>query len=343
MSHHNTTSRARRRPVVVTAVRDSRVFLAISSDDTTDADTTDADDDAAADRLPDYNASMEDFAFGAVARAYGDSGLEALRTARVAVVGLGGVGSYCVEALARSGVGYLTLIDLDEVCISNLSRQVEATRDNAAKGTLKVDALAERVLAVNPFCRVSREASFLDASNCAELLSPDARTSAPPFDCVIDCLDDFAHKAEVIAHCVRGGIPVVTTGVAAGFDNAAAVSVADLASISTAAADGVLRKTRNRLRRDHGFTTGTEAAGWGVPCVYVPVGSNALERSAEAEAVPEEVPEEETEGEGDAWGSMSLDDLRGGALCFVTGAQGFCAAGEAVNGIVRRARARGGA
>jgi tRNA A37 threonylcarbamoyladenosine dehydratase len=89
-----------------------------------------------------------------------------------------------------------------------------------------VDALAERVLAINPYCRVKREANFLDESNCAALLSPDEESvvvggstattttngaTVPPFDCVIDCLDDFGHKAEVIAHCKSRGLPVVST------------------------------------------------------------------------------------------------------------------------------------
>lgn len=300
---------------------------------------------------------MEDFAFGAVSRAYGDAGLAALRAARVAVVGLGGVGSYAVEALARCGVGRITLIDLDEVCYSNLSRQAEATRDST--GELKADALADRVLAVNPFCRVTRVYEFLDANNCAELLSP---PGAPPFDVVLDCLDDFTHKAEVVAHCVAEGVPVVTTGSAAGVDNPAAVYVADLGSIPGGdggandpcdAADAVALRTRAKLAADASFAPRGDdddgvgvTASWGVSAVYCARGRNVLERAPDAEPLDDDNDDDGGVGvEGvdagtgqDAWGAMSLDAQRGGALCFVTGTQGFLAAGEAVNGIVRRAR-----
>ena len=148
-------------------------------------------------------------------------------------------------------MGHLTLIDLDEVCFSNLSRQAETTR--ATTGELKVDALAERVLAINPYSRVRREANFLDKTNAAQLLSPE---DEEPFDCVIDCLDDFVHKSDVIAHCVSRGVPVVSTGVAAGSDNAAAVRVVDMGLAPAGEVDDVIRRTRKRLTRDHRFTAG---------------------------------------------------------------------------------------
>jgi len=125
---------------------------------------------------------MEDFEqrFGGIARLYGTTGLARLRNAHVAVIGLGGVGSWTVEALARSGIGALTLIDLDDICITNVNRQLHAIEGQI--GRPKADALADRVRAINPLCRVEVIAQFFTTATTADLLTP-------RYDFVIDAID----------------------------------------------------------------------------------------------------------------------------------------------------------
>src|SRR5512137_3014454 len=124
--------------------------------------------------------------FGAVARLYGTEGLERIRRAHVCVVGLGGVGSWAVEALARSGIGALTLVDLDDVCISNVNRQLHALEGELGKP--KVEVMARRVRAINPDCAVHPLQAFLLKSNASEILQT-------RFDCVLDAIDSPARKS----------------------------------------------------------------------------------------------------------------------------------------------------
>eukprot|EP00793_Prasinoderma_coloniale_P003241 PRCOL_00005876-RA len=261
----------------------------------------------------------ERFAFEGVARAYGAEGAAALRRARVAVVGVGGVGSWAAEALARTGVGSITLVDLDEVCVSNVNRQAYALTSTV--GRPKVDVAAQRIADINAECDVRCVHDFVSVENVSELL-------APPLDCVVDCVDDFRVKAAIVAHCRRVGVRVVTTGGAAGADNAAAVRTDDLAR---AQQNPLLAKTRKELRARYRFPAarggGKTPKKWGVPAVYPPQDANSVATAHKG---------------GRAGGGRMSCDALGGSLCFVTGAQGFVAAGEAVNAIVSgAAQARG--
>jgi len=123
--------------------------------------------------------------FGALARLYGPGSTERLRTARIAVVGLGGVGSWCAEALARCGVGYLTLIDLDHIAESNLNRQIHALENTI--GQAKVAAMAQRIAAINPACAVQTIDDFLTPQTAAQYL-------APELDVIVDCTDQISAK-----------------------------------------------------------------------------------------------------------------------------------------------------
>ena len=138
--------------------------------------------------------------FDGVARALGADAAARLRAAHVCVVGLGGVGSWAVEALARSGVGALTLVDLDEVCVSNTNRQLHALRDSV--GRPKADVLAERVAAINPACAVRVVADFVTAANADALVGVGADAS-PPYDVVLDAVDGFDEKAAIVAAAAR--------------------------------------------------------------------------------------------------------------------------------------------
>lgn len=196
--------------------------------------------------------------FGGVARLYGAEAFARLRAAHAVVIGIGGVGSWAAEALARSAVGRLTLIDLDHVAESNTNRQVHALGD--AYGKAKVVAMAERIAVINPFARVDCIEEFVTADN--------ARHIVPECDAVLDCIDQVAPKAALLAACRARGLAVFTSGAGGGRTDPTRVRRADLAH---AEGDPLLAKVRYRLRRDHGFAR-SRASGrapkFGIGAVY---------------------------------------------------------------------------
>ena len=254
---------------------------------------------------------MSDFEtrFGGIARLYGKSGLEKLRAAHVGVVGIGGVGTWAAEALARSGIGALTLVDLDEVCVTNINRQLHALTETV--GRAKVEVMAERIRAINPDCRVTAEQKFFNAQTAAELL-------APKFDFVLDAIDDVTNKVLLLVRCREIDLPVIACGGAGGRRELTSVRVGDL---SQASHDRLLAEVRRKLRTEHGFPAGQSVMD--VPCVYSvertvfphPDGSVCEMRSA-------------------AEDGTKLNCNGGlGSATFVTGAFGFAAAGFVVRKI----------
>jgi tRNA A37 threonylcarbamoyladenosine dehydratase len=193
--------------------------------------------------------------FGGIARLYGEDGLARLRAAHVCVIGLGGVGSWGAEALARSGVGRLTLIDLDHVAESNLNRQAHALE--ATLGQAKVLAMAERIAAINPQCRVETVEDFISPENVAELLAAD-------FDGVLDAIDHQRAKTAVIVHCRQRGLRLVTAGAAGGQTDPTRIRIDDLARTVQ---DPLLARIRTRLRKEHGYPRDPKKK-FGVEAVY---------------------------------------------------------------------------
>ena len=193
--------------------------------------------------------------FGALGRLYGRFALERFKQAHVAVVGLGGVGSWTVEALARSGIGHLTLIDFDEVCLSNINRQLHATGATIGRG--KAAVLAERIAAIAPDCTVRVEASFFTEANAAHLLGQG-------FDTVVDAIDVTRHKCLLIAATRSRGLPLVSCGGAGGRIDPSRIRVDDLARTRN---DPLLAQLRKRLRTQYGFPADPGKA-FGVDCVY---------------------------------------------------------------------------
>ena len=193
--------------------------------------------------------------FGGVARVYGEAAAGRFAAAHVCVVGVGGVGSWVVEALARSGIGALTLIDLDHVAESNINRQLHAL--GGTLGRAKTDVLADRVVDINPACRMTRVEDFLTPDNVSSLLTPD-------FDHVVDCIDHVRAKAALIAHCRRNRIRLVTVGGAGGQVDPTRIRVSDL---SRSAQDPLLARVRKLLRRDYGFSRNPQRR-FDVPCVW---------------------------------------------------------------------------
>ena len=191
--------------------------------------------------------------FGGLRRLYGDAGYARVRAAHIAVVGLGGVGSWAAEALARSGVGALTLVDLDHVAESNVNRQVQAL--GSTLGMAKTDALAARIADIHPGCEVTAVEEFADESNWPGLLTRRA-------DVVIDACDDVRAKAVLAAWARAGGTPLVSVGAAGGKRAAERVEVADLADVTH---DPMLAALRQRLRKQHGAP---RSGALGVCCVF---------------------------------------------------------------------------
>jgi tRNA A37 threonylcarbamoyladenosine dehydratase len=195
--------------------------------------------------------------FAGVARLYGAAAYARLNAAKAAVVGVGGVGSWAAEALARSGVGTIALIDLDHIAESNTNRQIHALGD--AYGKAKVLAMAERIGAINPACAVVPVEEFVDAQNAARL--------AAGYDIVLDCIDQVSAKAALIAACRAASIAIITCGAAGGRLDPTRLRQDDLAR---ATGDPLLAKVRYRLRRHYGFAreSGGRVRRFGVAAVF---------------------------------------------------------------------------
>lgn len=193
--------------------------------------------------------------FGGTQRLYGVEGLQKINAAQVAVVGLGGVGSWIVEALARSGIGKLSLYDLDDICVSNTNRQIHAV--TGQYGQSKSLAMEQRVKLINPDCVVNAVEDFVVKENLAEYLTSD-------LDYVVDATDSVLSKAAMIAHCKRNKIRIVTIGGAGGQLDPTQIKVADLAKTIQ---DPLLAKVRNTLRREYNFSKNTKRK-FGVEAIY---------------------------------------------------------------------------
>lgn len=258
--------------------------------------------------------------FGGIVRLYGVAGAQALRAAHVCVVGIGGVGSWTAEALARSGVGEISLIDLDDICITNSNRQIHALGDSI--GQPKVDAMAERIRAINPDCKVNAVEDFATEETIPEYIHKG-------MSYVVDAIDSAGNKAKLIAHCKRNKIPVITTGAAGGQVDPARITVVDLNRTYN---DPLAAKVRGILRRHYGFSKNPKRH-FSVPCVYSteqlrypqPDGSVCQSKVAMEEGV-------------------RLDCSGGfGAATMVTGTFGFVAAAKVVEKLVAKAAREGAA
>ncbi len=193
--------------------------------------------------------------FAGIDRLYGAGAIGRLAGARVAVVGLGGVGSWAVEAFARSAVGHLALVDADDLCLSNTSRQLPALAGHYGRN--KAQAMAERCRAINPLVEAVAVESFLTPSNLESLLGGG-------YDLVLDACDSFRTKVEAIAWCRRRKLPIVTVGSAGGRTDPTQVRVRDL---SRTEHDAMLSLIRKKLRGEFNFPKNHDRY-FGVPAVY---------------------------------------------------------------------------
>jgi len=193
--------------------------------------------------------------FGGITRLYGVEGAERIQQANVCIVGIGGVGSWIVEALARTGINRMTLVDLDMVAESNTNRQIHALGD--IYGKAKVEAMAERVRAINPDCAVTCIEDFVTPENVGQVFEQQ-------FSVVIDAIDQVRAKAAMIAFCRRKKIPIIIAGAAGGQIDPTQVRVADL---SQTVQDPLLAKVRSLLRREYGFPKDTKKK-FGVSAIF---------------------------------------------------------------------------
>lgn len=194
--------------------------------------------------------------FGGIARLYGDAALARFRSAHICVIGVGGVGSWIVEALARSAIGRITMIDLDNVAESNVNRQIHALTDTIGKA--KVTALAERIAQINPYCVVREIEDFITPENLDEMIGTGG------YDYVIDAIDSVKAKTALIAYCRDKGIRLITIGGAGGQTDPTKIEIRDL---SRTEQEPLLAKVRKRLRALHGFPRGTKNK-FGIDAVF---------------------------------------------------------------------------
>ena len=182
--------------------------------------------------------------FGGLVRLYGGEGFARIRAAHAVIVGIGGVGSWAAESLARSGIGQITLIDMDVVAESNLNRQAHATFANLGRN--KVDAMRERILSFAPDCVVNVIDDFVSTDNVTSILPTNATF-------VIDAIDKVNAKAGLVAHCRKLGLPIYVCGGSGGKTDVTKLVTSDLAFTEH---DALLAKLRLTLRRQYGFPRG---------------------------------------------------------------------------------------
>jgi tRNA A37 threonylcarbamoyladenosine dehydratase len=179
--------------------------------------------------------------FGGIARLYGEAGLKRLQDSHICIMGIGGVGSWAGESLARSGVGNITLVDLDDICITNFNRQIHAT--NETVGKMKVQILRDRILSINPGCNVRAIEDFFTASTAELILDT-------KYDYIIDAIDSLENKCLLASYCRDKNIPLITIGGAAGKRDALQVQILDLGKSFN---DSLLFQMRKKLRREYNF------------------------------------------------------------------------------------------
>jgi len=246
--------------------------------------------------------------FGGIARLYGDAALAHFRISHVCVIGVGGVGSWVVEALARSAVGRITMIDLDNLAESNVNRQIHALTDTL--GQAKVTALAQRIVQINPFCQVTEIEDFVTADNLEQMIG------ARNFDYVIDAIDNVRAKTALIAYCREHGIKLITIGGAGGQTDPTKIEVRDLCRTEQ---EPLLAKVRKRLRAEHRFPRGTKSK-FGIDAVF----------STEPLRFPE--PEQTCElDDAEPVGITGLNCAGFGSAMVVTAAFGLVAAAQVLN------------
>ena len=193
--------------------------------------------------------------FGGIQRLYGKTRAEHLPHLHICVIGIGGVGSWSAEALARSGIGQLTLMDYDDIALSNINRQIHTLESTV--GFSKVEVMRHRIMEINPDCICHLIDDMLSENNLSKYLIKD-------YDYVIDAIDSVKQKSALIAYCKRNKIPLITTGGAGGLLDPTAVQLSDLSKTYN---DPLAAKVRSRLRYHYNFSRNPKSR-FGIECVF---------------------------------------------------------------------------
>ena len=251
--------------------------------------------------MTDNTQNNNEDAFAGIARLYGTEAYALIRNMHVCVIGIGGVGSWVVEALARSAVGKITLIDYDTIALSNMNRQLHTLSTTIEKK--KCDEMHERIKQINPDCEVNIIDDFITLDNMSDLISED-------YDYVVDAIDSIKFKAGLIYYCRRNKIPVITTGGAGGLTDPSVIKVVDLSKTYN---DALAAKVRSTLRDQYNFPKNTKR-NFRVDCVF----------SSQQQLYPKE--DGTVSHQKPGIHGVSLDCRFGyGAASFVTGSFGFIA------------------
>jgi tRNA threonylcarbamoyladenosine dehydratase len=257
--------------------------------------------------------------FGGLSRLYGARGAQQIRSAHVVVVGLGGVGSWAAEALARSGVARLSLVDLDHIAESNINRQVHAL--GATVGMAKVQAMGQRIADIHPGCQVDCIEEFVDAGNWPELMRFDAGINWKN-TAVIDACDQVRAKTAMAAWAIKNAPLFVSVGAAGGKRIAHKVDIDDLSLVTH---DPLLAQMRHRLRHAHGAARDRKKMG--VDCVFSREAVTQAQAPAETALHPDEATVVQSAGDERVQTDATLNCHGYGSAVTVTAAFGLCAAG----------------
>lgn len=201
---------------------------------------------------------ISDPRFSGIGRLYGVENLKRFHSARVCIVGLGGVGTWVAESLVRSGIGHFVLVDLDDICVTNTNRQIHALE--GTHGRSKVAAMAERMRLISPSCDVVEHEGFYTEKSSEQIF-------AYGCDLVIDAIDSFLPKCHLIAACYHQGVPLITCGGAGGRTDASRIRCDDLAC---SCGDPLLSRVRKQLRKEYALPLEDKAGKIGIPCVFSP-------------------------------------------------------------------------
>ena len=255
--------------------------------------------------------------FSGIARLYGEDALALLRRSHIAVVGIGGVGSWTAEVLARSGVGKITLIDMDDICITNTNRQIHTGISTLGKS--KAAVMASRIQDINPECEAIALEDFFTASTAESILDRG-------FDGVVDAIDSLNSKCELLYRCLRLKIPLIAVGGAGGKTDPTKIETCDLLKTYK---DPLLSQVRKRLRQKYNFSRNPKRR-FRIEVVFSP--EELVYPAADGSVCG-------TKPSADAGESMRLDCRAGyGAATHITATFGMVAAGRIIEKVITRGR-----
>ncbi len=250
--------------------------------------------------------------FGGIIRLYGTTAFNKLQQSHALVLGVGGVGSWVAESLARSGVGTITLMDLDDICISNTNRQIHTTKETV--GQSKIETMSQRLKNINPEINVKTIHDFLERDNIEKYITTE-------YSIVLDSIDSIMTKTKLINFCKRQKIPIITIGSAGGKKDPQKITVSDLSRTMN---DPLLSKARNNLRRLYGFSRDKKHV-FSIPAVY----------STEQMTYPDDKGETCRSKKFIEEGANLDCNLGFGAATMVTASFGMVAASEAIKKLIK--------